>query len=200
MGDLRVSFPRPCDEKWQAMTPEGRARICGRCDKAVHDLSLYSIDEAEKLLRANPEACVRARIDADGSIALRPNRRGTTRRMVIAAAATAGLLTSGAPAFAKQDRPGGAIAGKMYPPTTRTRVVATGTDGRTFRTTVKVNGRFRIRNLPTGTYSLTFKPRCGENWTLENVVVQSGETFLPDVPVEGGCITIGMLRIEGAKG
>ena len=47
MGDLRVSFPKPCDEKWQAMTPEGRARVCGRCDKAVHDLSLYSIDEAE---------------------------------------------------------------------------------------------------------------------------------------------------------
>ena len=54
MPDLRVSFPKPCEEKWEAMTPAGRARVCARCDKAVHDLASYTLDEAEALLRRNP--------------------------------------------------------------------------------------------------------------------------------------------------
>ncbi len=46
MRDLRVSFPKPCDERWEAMAPEGRARLCARCDTVVHDLSQFEPDEA----------------------------------------------------------------------------------------------------------------------------------------------------------
>jgi len=200
MRDLQASFPRPCDERWDAMTPAGCGRLCGRCDKLVHDLSLHSFDEAETLLSGNPDVCVRARIDTDGSVALRPNGRGEARRMVVAIAATAGLLTASAPAYAKQNRPDGAIAGKMYASTIRTRVIATGTNGQTYRTTVKVNGRFRIKHLPTGTYSLTFRPSCGESWTVDNVVVSAGETASPEIERDSGCIVIGMLRVERHTG
>jgi hypothetical protein len=200
MRDLRVSFPRPCDEKWEGMTPAGCARVCGRCDKPVHDLSHYTVDEAEALLRGNPEVCVRARIDRDGLVALRPSRRGDARRMVIAIAATAGLLAGGTPAFAKQDRPDGAIAGKVEDAWLRTRVTATRTDGQTFRARVRGNGRFRIGHLPAGTYSLTFVPSCGERWTVENVVVGAGETIVPNVQSPDGCITVGMLVIEEERG
>ena len=199
MRDLRVSFPRPCDESWEAMTPEGRARICARCDKAVHDLASYTLDEAEALLRGNPGACVRARIRSDGSIALKSGR-GNARRMVIAAAATAGLLTANAPALAKDNRPGGAIAGHVKFAEFRTRVTATDMGGRIFRTKLKSKGQFRIRHLPAGTYSLTFKPGCGQSWTIENVVVGAGETSLPNIESPDGCITVGMLRIEKDEG
>jgi len=196
MRDVRVSFPRPCDEVWEAMIPAGCARVCARCDKVVHDLSHYELGEAEALLRRNPDACVRARIDADGVVALKRGREGNARRMVIAVAATAGLLTAGAPALAKPDRPDGAIAGKVEAFGFRVRVTATGPGGQTFRAKVRNNGRFRIRSVPAGTYTLTFVPDCGDKWTVENVVVANGETIVPDSQNAGGCIIIGMLRIE----
>ena len=34
------------------MTPAGCDRVCARCDKLIHDLSNYEIDEVEALLRA----------------------------------------------------------------------------------------------------------------------------------------------------
>jgi len=200
MPDLRVRFPKPCDEKWDAMTPAGCARICARCDTPVHDLSRYSIGEAEALLRREPGACVRALIRGDGSVALKPGRRGDARRMVIAVAASASLLVSGAPAMAKKDRPPGAIAGTIDTFGIPMRIKATATNGRTYRSKVKRNGSFRIRDLPSGTYSITFVPRCGDRLTIENVEVGAGETILPKVDSEVGCITVGMLRIEEARG
>ena len=200
MPDLRVSFPKPCDERWEVMTPADRARVCARCDKHVHDLSLHTLEEAKALLRGDPEPCVRARIGADGAVAVKPSRRGDTRRMVIAAAATAGLLAASAPAYAKKDRPPGAIAGNIDTFGTRTRIKATSTNGRTFRAKVKRDGSFRIMHLPSGTYSLTFIPDCGDRLTVENVEVGAGETVLPKVESEVGCIIVGMLRVEGAKG
>jgi hypothetical protein len=202
MRNLRVSFPKPCDEKWEAMTPAGCARVCARCEKPVHDLSNYTLDQAEALLRRNPDTCVRSRIDGDGFVALKPSRRGDARRMVIAVAATAGLLAASASAFAKPDRPGGAIAGTVEASEFPVRVTATGTDGRTFRTKVKGNdnGRFRISNLPAGTYTLTFIPECGRKMTVEHVVVGTGETIVPDVRNPDECIVIGLLRIEGDRG
>jgi hypothetical protein len=174
--------------------------VCARCDKLIHDLSQYELDEAEALLRRDPDTCVRARTGADGVVALKPGRRGNARRMVIAVAATASLLTAGAPAFAKRDRPDGAIAGNVGSNGIRTRVTATGTDGRTFRARARSNGRFRIRHLPAGTYTLTFVPDCGDSRTVGNVVVGEGETILPGVQDVGACIFIGMLRIEDGRG
>jgi len=199
MRDVRVSFPRPCDEKWEAMTPAGCDRVCARCDTVIHDLSQYELDEAEALLRRNPDSCVRAQIDADGVVALKPGRLGSARRMVIAAAATAGLLTAGAPAFAKRDRPGGAIAGNVDSIGARVRVTVTGPDGRTYRTTARTNGQFRIRHLPAGTYTVSYN-FCGENRTVENVIVRDGETVLPRVQDADQCIVIGLLRIEESRG
>lgn len=200
MRDLRVSFPRPCDEKWEAMMPAGCDRVCVRCDKVIHDLSHYELGEAETLLRRNPDTCVRARIGADGVVALKPGRPGGARRMVIAVAATAGLLTAGAPALARRDRPDGAIAGNVESFGARVRVTATGPGGQTFRARVRSNGRFRIRRVPAGTYTLTFVPDCGDNWTVENVVVGNGETIVSNVQDTGQCIVVGMLRIEDGRG
>jgi hypothetical protein len=200
MRDLRVSFPKPCDEKWEAMTPAGCGRVCGRCDKPVHDLSLYTLDEAEALLRRNPDTCVRASIDQEGAVALKPSGGVGARRMMIAMAATAGLLAAGVPALARPDRPGGGIAGNVQSFGIRMRVTATGTDGQIFRTRTKYNGRFRIRHLPAGAYTLTFVPDCGASWTVENIVVGAAETIVPDVQNENQCIVVGMLLIEEDRG
>ncbi|MEA3038729.1 MAG: hypothetical protein QOE79_1242 [Sphingomonadales bacterium] len=200
MRDLRVSFPRPCDEKWEAMTPAGCDRICGRCDKLIHDLSHYEFDEAVALLRRDPETCVRARVGADGVVALKPGRRDGARRMVVAAAAAAGLLAAGGPAFASTDRPQGAIAGKVRAYGARVRVTATDPSGGKFRAKVGGDGRFRIKHVPAGTYNLTFVPDCGDKWTIDNVVVGEGQTALPDSESPTTCIVVGMLRIDDDRG
>jgi hypothetical protein len=182
------------------MAPAGCDRVCARCDKVIHDLSHYALDEAEALLRRDADACVRARIGADGVVALKPGRRGNARRMVIAAAATAGLLTAAAPAFAKPSRPEGAIAGNVEASWPRVRVTATGTDGRIYSARTGRNGQFRIRHLPAGTYRLSFDSGCAEYLPVENIVVRAGETNVPTVRSEEQCIIIGLLRIEEDQG
>jgi len=198
MPDLRVSFPKPCDETWEAMAPSGCDRVCARCDHVVHDLREYTLDEAEALLRGNPGSCVRAQIGPDGTVALKPGRGGKARRMVVAAAATAGLLAASAPAYARQDRPAGAISGNVegY----RVRIVATGSDGRTWRTRSDGRGRYRIRHLPADTYRITAEDSCETFKTVENVVVRDTEVNAPRVQSEGQCIVIGLLRIEDDRG
>ncbi|HYJ82765.1 MAG TPA: carboxypeptidase-like regulatory domain-containing protein [Allosphingosinicella sp.] len=200
MRDILVSFPKPCDEAWGSMAPAERGRLCGRCDRIVHDLSQYDPDRAQALLRSDPGACVRARIGADGGVMLKPARGGGARRM-IAAAAAAGLLAAGTPApartvAAKPKDPAGAIAGKVQAFGYRVRVTARSSDGRSFRTKSKSDGRFRINAVPPGAYTLTFKPDCGETWTVGEVVVGSGETIVPSSENENGCIVVGMIRIE----
>ena len=200
MSDLKVSFPKPCNEKWGAMSPSGRARMCGRCDKAVHDLSEYGLDEAQALLRREPGACFRADIGADGVVALKSGRNARSRRMIVAAAITAGLLITGEPALAGNGRPRGAIAGYFSNYNNGMRVTVTDQAGRTYRTRVRQGGRFRITHLPAGTYTLTFHLACGNVTTVGNVIVGNEEVVLPDVRDSGGCIVIGMLQIEDSVG
>jgi len=200
MPDLWVSFPRPCDERWEAMAPAGCDRVCARCDKVIHDLSRLELGEAEALLRRNPDTCVRASIGADGTVALKPGRRARARRMVIAAAATAGLLTAPAPAFARQGRPAGVIAGRVAFCSFNMRVTATDAGGQTFRARVRNDGRFRIKHLPAGTYRLTFESRGQEDQTFENVVVRDGEISWPNVDNGSQCVVVGLLRVEEARG
>ena len=200
MRDLKVSFPTPCGERWEIMSPAGRARVCARCDKAVHDLSQFELGEAEAMLRAKPGACVRARVDAQGLVQLKPGREGKAGRMAVAIAASAGLLAAGQPVLAKADRPGGAIAGSVDSFGLRVRVTATDADGRTFKAKTGRKGRYRIKHVPAGAYRLTFTPHCGDAWTVENVVVGEGETKVSETGDGSGCIIVGQLRVEESRG
>jgi len=200
MSDLRVRFPRPCDERWEAMTPAGRARMCVRCDKAVFDLSRYDLDEAEALLRAKPGLCVRACVDADGAVALKPGRQDGRRRMIVAAAVTAGLLATAGPALAREDHRPGSLAGRVDGGSWGGTVVATDREGRTFRARMRANGRYRIGRLPAGTYMLTFDTGCGGRWTVENVVIGDGESVVRDSESPNVCITVGLVEIEDGRG
>lgn len=198
MSDLRVSFPKPCEERWEEMRPAGCHRLCARCDKVIHDLSQLDIDEVQALLRRDPDSCVRASIGADGVVGLKTGRRGK-RKMVLAAAATATLLAAPQPSWARQDRPTGIIAGTVESFGFRLRVTATGQDGRAFRVRIGGNGRYRIRHVPAGTYTLTFAPSCGESWTVENVIVGNGQTNVAHVQDPNPCIVVGLLRIEDGE-
>jgi hypothetical protein len=60
----------PCGADWTAMSPRGKARLCGQCDKLVHDLSAMTERDARALLKTRPTEglCVRYLHDATGEI------------------------------------------------------------------------------------------------------------------------------------
>jgi hypothetical protein len=96
------------------------------------------------------------------------------------------------------------VAGHVETAGIRMRVSATGMNGQTFHTRVKDNGRFKIGHLPAGTYTLRFRPECGDSWTVENIIVRAGESVEPRVENTdknaSQCIVIGMLKIEDDRG
>jgi len=195
MTDLRVRFPRPCGEEWQKMVPTGCHRTCATCDKVVHDLSQHEASEIEALLRDAPDTCVRARIDSLGVVETKAGAQSGIRRIVIAIGASAGLLIS-QPVAAREKHPARAIIGQTSTFGFKIKVVATDASGNAFRATVRDNGRYKIKNIPAGTYTLEFVPDCGDRWTIENVVVAEGDTVVPDRPNAGQCIVVGKLEIE----
>jgi hypothetical protein len=70
--DLALSFR--CDERWEAMPGDDRARRCARCDHSVHDLSARTELGARVLLATARKPCVRYAVEADGSVRFRPSR------------------------------------------------------------------------------------------------------------------------------
>ena len=198
MRDVRVSFPKPCDAPWEAMVPTGCNRLCARCDTMVHDLAELTLEQAQALLRRDPAACVRARVDADGVVTLKPDPGSTVRRMIatVAAAASAGVLASGAPAVAAQKHDRAVISGKVAASDWPTRITATAADGMSRRARMKPDGSFKIRRLRAGIYTLTFTPSCGDAWTVKDVEVADNQPLTLQTTDPDPCIIIGALRIE----
>lgn len=201
MKDLRVTFPGPCNEKWEAMAPAGCNRICGRCHMTIFDLSEYDVEQAEALLRTGDRVCVRARLDAEGAVQLKPDPSGNARRMMLAMGASAAMLMIGGQAAAKEKEPRGAISGTVDTswPFNLT-IMAKGDDGREYRGKVKRDGRYKIRNLPPGTYSLEVSGGCGDPWNSGKVTVRERETALHNSTDPNDCIIVGMIEIEQNDG
>lgn len=201
MKDLRVTFPEPCSEKWEAMTRAGCNRICGRCDTTIFDLSEYDVYQAEALLRAGDRICVRARLDAEGAVRLKPHPVGNARRMVLAVGASAAMFMMGGHAAAREKEPRGEISGMVDTswPFNLT-VTAKGDDGRVYRGKVKRDGRYKIKKLPPGTYSLEVTGGCGDPWSSGKVTVRERETALHNATDPNDCIIVGMIEIEQTSG
>jgi hypothetical protein len=200
MPDLRVSFPRPCQEDWDGMAPAGCGRLCGQCETIVHDLASYDFNEVRLLLERNPHVCVRARVNADGSVALKPEPSGNGRRMMVAAGIGAGLLTAAQPGLAAPQPPAGKIVGQVDSFGISTQITATDRAGRRYRARAKGDGRYTFKKLPAGTYDLHFKPDCGSPWTVRDVAVGDGPTIVPSSSGPDACIVVGMLKVESSSG
>lgn len=201
MKDLRVIFPEPCSEKWDAMAPRGCNRFCAQCDRTIFDLSALDIDQAEAMLADGNRVCVRARIDGDGVVELKPRSRGNARRMIIAMGASVGMLMTGAHATGKESAPSGEITGKLDTLMVRGKIIAAkGTDGKEYRGKVKRDGGYRIRGLPPGTYALEIRGACGDTKDGGTVVVRASEVTRYDASDPYGCLTIGMIEIDTSNG
>lgn len=194
MSDLRISFPNPCGESWDAMQPSGCDRICATCSETVHDLAKLTVQEAEALLRAPGKHCVRAQVGPDGALSLRPGPSGRSRRMLVAVSATVGLFASACETVPSAAGPTGTIVGTVgrYSPVTSVKAVAD--DGRERRARVRADGSYRLERLPYGTYSLSFTDSCG-TWEGERITLQESEHSVEAPADTLDCIIVGMAKV-----
>ena len=195
MSDLRISFPEPCGESWDAMRPSGCDRICATCSETVHDLAQLTAQEAEALLREPGKHCVRAQVGPDGSLSLRPSPSGLSRRMLVAVSASVGLLASACETVPSAEVAAGAIVGTVDRFSGVTSVRAVSADGRERRTRVRADGSYRFERLPYGTYSLRFTGFC-RTWDSERITLQEEEYSVEERADDPECIVIGMARLE----
>ncbi|MEQ1764418.1 MAG: carboxypeptidase-like regulatory domain-containing protein [Pyrinomonadaceae bacterium] len=69
----RIDVREPCTESWEEMTGNEEVRFCSHCSKNVYDLSSYTRQRAEKLVRdSNGNLCVRYRKDERGRVVTAP--------------------------------------------------------------------------------------------------------------------------------
>jgi hypothetical protein len=200
MKDLKITFPSPCAENWDEMTPDGRNRFCARCTETIHDLSKYDYEEAIVLLKSDKETCVRAQLRLNGTIVLGsgPVRRAT--RIVAAVGASVGLMALTPPAYAKKRGPEGAIAGKVDYSWPTIWVTASGTDGKQHHGKTNRYGRYKIKHLPPGTYQIAFSDGDETNWNGGAVIVEDRKTVVRDTENPNPPIIVGMVKVERSDG
>jgi hypothetical protein len=159
-NDLKVSFPQPCSETWDAMRTDGCNRFCDRCEKTIHDLSRLTIDEVEELARSG-DICVRAEIGAGGAVKLKGGRH-SGRRMFATIGASVGILAASSQAAAAEKPKLGAIKGAVAGSCGVDRITATASDGRVYRAKVGFNGRYKVKRLPAGSYEVKVEPPAAQ--------------------------------------
>ena len=192
MSDIEVSFPAPCSQSWDAMEPRGCNRHCAACDQVIHDLSEVGFEEALSLLDA--EACVRAKITAEGTVALAGN---ANRRLFAAVAAPLGLaLAACSTTGLGEVTPRYEITGKTRYTEWGSVAVLTDPAGREWRRNLDSRGAFRFSNLHATTYKLTIERNCGEPIEVGEVVVREEDVGLSELdwPQAEDCIIIGVFR------
>lgn len=195
MGDLRISFPSPCGERWDAMQPSGCNRICATCSETVHELSELTVQEAEALLRKPGKHCVRAQVMPDGVIILRPSKSGRSRRILVAVSASVGLLASACETVPAARSSTGVIEGRVDSFSMVTTVRAISDNGREHQAKVRADGSFRFKRLPYGAYSLKFIGLC-ESWDGDRVILRESEQSVEAPAFTHDCIIVGMAEVE----
>jgi len=212
MSDFRVSFPKPCSERWDAMRSDGRNRFCERCEKTIHDLSQLTLDETRDLARSAGGICVRAKVGPNDIVDLRSNRIRNGRRMVATIGASVGILATSGQAAAAKSPELGAIKGEAIGTCGGT-VSAIAADGQVYHAKIGLNGRYKVKRLPAGRYVVridstgpeptkaeTVDPAPPAEPSSNQVMVEAGRTVTLDVSdSDNQCIVIGMLEIDDGK-
>lgn len=200
MTDLKVEFPEPCSENWDAMRPHGCHRHCATCDKVIHDLAALTFEEAEALLEREEEACVRAEIGPGGVVRLKPSGRSTGQRMVAAAGASLALATAACQTVPPaEEAPRYAISGAFNRYAVKSVTLYPGQGKSMRRKPDRKTGSVAFSGLAPGTYSLMLSGDCGYSAVLENVtivdrsVTVSEEAFAENEG-EGCPIIVGRIR------
>lgn len=99
----RIDVREPCTESWDEMTGNDKVRFCSHCAKNVYDISAYTRERAEKLVRDSAGGlCVRYRKDDRGRVVTAPPRFTQIKRHAkIAASVLATTLSVASMAYSQ---------------------------------------------------------------------------------------------------
>lgn len=204
MKSLRLRFPEPCAQQWDDMKRTDCGRLCESCSTIIHDLSQFSFEDAEALLRSNKRICVRAKINPEGGVLLKPAAKRNSGKMIAAVGLATSLLATNGPALANKNYLGGIIAGTVEDAWRDTTVIAIGAKGKKYRAKVDIDGRYEIKNLPAGTYRLKFSTKCmlpndRHTWYGDTIVVTERAVQTSNTKSYVECtIIVGMVEVEKA--
>lgn len=194
MDDIIVSFPSPCVEKWDDMSPHGCNRHCASCDKIIYDLSALSVEEGEALLASNNEICVRARIGKDGVVRTANTKKHQSRRIIAALGASLSLATAACQTTASPNvTPRYEITGQFTSLGWHQYAILKSETGKTSKVRIWKDGKFRFTNLKSGTYSLSIYGVCGQLTNVAPITVDKDVALglVKDDGKEDDCIIIG---------
>ncbi|MEM6585150.1 MAG: hypothetical protein AAF692_05300 [Pseudomonadota bacterium] len=196
MSETRVSFPKPCDQPWDAMARQGCDRRCEVCDQTVFDLEKLTFDEAEALLDARRDVCVRAKVASDGTVALAPGPTHGARafKTALSAAATLALAACATPNGAGEG-PTYSVSGKVPAPYVGWTFELV-SDTQTYTARPGRNSRFKFKRIEPGVYRLNLLDPCEDRFDLGEIEVTSGNVKLGDVRNEDACYTVVVGKIE----
>ena len=201
MSDIKVSFPSPCSEPWEGMAPAGCHRHCGTCDKVIHDLEAMTVEDVEGLVASGDEVCVRARVTADGTVALAGGAgRG---RLVAVVGATMALAACQTPMVGPVSPRYQVTAEALgWFNTSSLRLIAE--DGTNYRPGRTKDGRHRFSNLRPGTYTPRIRSNCGDTVFAPPIVVSDADIDAGNLEFNDGqndCIIIGVMTpVDGWNG
>lgn len=196
MSDLQVTFPKPCDQTWDAMTPHGCNRHCASCDTIIHDLEHMTLDEAERLLEGEAEVCVRAKVGPDGVIALKPSNHGPARRLLAAAGASLALASAACQTVPDASEPRYRITGKFPDKQQFYQAELTSPDGTKWpKRRQPGTGRFIFDNLAPGTYTLTTIDNCGYRQEVRTITIGAASADVGKIAPElnESCVIVGVM-------
>jgi hypothetical protein len=196
MDDLRVAFPKPCEEPWEGMTAQGCNRHCASCDKIIHELSELTYDQAETLLRCDEEICVRAKIGPGGLVQLASGTSTSHRRMIATVGASFALATAACQTVPPEDRPNRfEISGTVPAIWQPRKPIVQSSDGRTWPVRMEWRSTsFRVPDLFPGIYSITYFGGCGEEQlVVENIEIREASVDLGRLDHGYDCIIVGVI-------
>ena len=194
MTDLKVTFPRPCSEPWEGMTPLGCNRHCATCDRIIHDVSALRLAEVEVLLASGEHLCVRARVGRNGVVALADAASGR-RRMIATVGASMALATAACQTVPPEERPDRFAISGTLPMVQLGKPVVRSSDGQTWHVEQAYRSTaFRVPDLYPGVYSITYDAACGEHRRVrDNIVIRDHSIDLGQLEGDGDCIIVGVL-------
>jgi hypothetical protein len=196
MSDIRVSFPKPCDQQWDDMASEGCHRRCAQCDQTIFDLEKLTCEEAEALLANGVDACVRAKVAADGTVSLAKSRDSQNRAMKVALGTVATLaLASCSSVGGSNVSPRFTVSGSVKQYQTYARLTLEG-EGRRYKTRAKRDSSFRFSNLKPGTYRLSVTGYCGSRTEMGEFTLTEDDLSVGQIEWQETCIIVGKLERE----
>ncbi len=200
-----ISIPKPCYENWENMTPEEQGRHCSKCNIVVKDFTTMSNEEILKYLEINTtRTCGRVR---NQQLYKLPSLNTQLRKFLYAFALI--FLPFIAIPSTAQIKPNslkdnyfqisGAIKGKILDdkgnpvPFASLGVFQHGVLKGQSKT--NLNGKFVIKPLTCGTYSLRISSVGFVKTELKGIIVNSGKSTLKNVKLKKKirCVTVGII-------